>query len=85
MSESIGIHNTGEKQSIEENADGKILILDDHSIWLVEGVDQVDSALWLVPDDVIVIDAKRPTANFRYTIINTDEKEQTLARYLGQE
>lgn len=77
--------NTGEKLSIEENADGRVIILDDESIWLVQGVDQVDSALWLATEDVIVIDAKRPVATFKYTIINTEQDEQVLAKYLGQE
>ena len=78
--------NTGEKQSIEENADGKILILDDDSIWLVEGTDQVDSALCLATEDVIVTDARHPVGGFKYSIINTEEHgEHVLAKYLGQE
>jgi hypothetical protein len=54
--------NTGEKQALEANADGKVLILDNESIWQVEGTDQVDSTLWLESEDVIVIDAKKPVA-----------------------
>jgi hypothetical protein len=77
--------NTGERQSIEENADGRILILDDDSLWLVESVDRVDSSLWLSTEDVIVIDAKHPVAGFKYMIINTEDKEQVLAKYLGQD
>jgi len=77
--------NTGEKQSIEANADGKVLVLEDDSIWLVESTDQIDSALWLSAEDVVVIDAKHPVASYKYTILNTEENESVLAKYLGQE
>jgi hypothetical protein len=77
--------NTGEKQSIDTNADGKILILDDGSIWLVESTDRIDSSLWLGADDVMVTETKGGFAGYRYNIINLDEKEKVLAKYLGQE
>jgi hypothetical protein len=77
--------NIEEKQTITENAEGKILILEDGSIWLVEGVDQVDSSLWLETEDVVVIHAEHPIAGFKYTIVNTDDHDKVLAKYLGDE
>lgn len=77
--------NTGEKESISENAHGKILILLDGSLWQVMGTDTIDSSLWLPVDDVIVIKAERPIACYAYTITNTQEHgEKVQAQYLGQ-
>lgn len=77
--------NTGEKESITENADGKILILLDGSMWQVMDIDTVDSSLWLPVEDVLVIRAERPIGCYTYTIINTEENaEKVQAQYLGQ-
>lgn len=77
--------NTEEKLAIRENADGVILILEDGSIWMVDSVDRVDSSLWLATEDVIVIEARQKVGDYRYTLINADQKEKVLARYVGQE
>jgi hypothetical protein len=77
--------NTGEKESITENAHGKILILLDGSMWQVMDIDTVDSSLWLPVEDVLVIRAERPIGCYTSTIINTEENaEKVQARYLGQ-
>lgn len=77
--------NTGEKEWITENADGRVLILSDGSTWQVTEVDAVDSSLWLPVDDVIVIRAENPVGCFAYTIINASEHaEKVQAQYLGQ-
>jgi hypothetical protein len=78
--------STGEKNFIKENADGKILILSDGSIWEVEQVDTVDSSLWLAADDIVVMRADRAIGCFSYTLINANERaEKVLAKYLGRE
>jgi hypothetical protein len=77
-------NNIDEKQSIENNAEGRILILDDDSIWLVESVDRVDSSLWLETEDVVVTKAKGSNG-FDYTIIDLDDKESVHAKYLGND
>lgn len=46
--------------------DGKIIKLEDGSLWRVDDVDTIDSALWLPVSDVVVCDDK---------IINTDDNE----------
>ncbi len=77
--------NAGEKEWITDNADGKILILSDGSMWEIMGVDTVDSSLWLPVDDVIVMRADKPVACFTYTIIDASEQaEKVQAKYLGQ-
>jgi hypothetical protein len=77
--------NAGEKESITENAHGKILILLDGSMWQVMDIDTIDSSLWLPVDEVIVIRAEHPIGCYTYTIINTEEHaEKVQAQYLGQ-
>ena len=51
-------------ESVE--GDGKVIKLDDGSLWEVDDVDTVDTGLWLATEDVVLCDGK---------IINTDEKE----------
>lgn len=46
--------------------DGKIIKLEDGSLWRVDDVDTIDSALWLPVSDVVVCDDK---------IINTDDNK----------
>jgi hypothetical protein len=52
-------------------ADGKILKLEDGSIWQVDPVDTVTSSIWLPVSDVIVCDDK---------IVNVDDGETVGAR-----
>jgi hypothetical protein len=51
-------------ESVE--GDGKVIKLDDGSMWEVDDVDTVDTALWLAADDVVLCGGK---------IINKDENE----------
>ncbi len=51
-------------ESVE--GDGKVIKLDDGSMWEVDDVDTVDTALWLAADDVVLCGGK---------IINKDEDE----------
>jgi len=51
-------------ESVE--GDGKVIKLDDGSMWEVDDVDTMDTALWLATEDVVLCDGK---------IINTDDKE----------
>jgi len=50
--------------------DGKIVKLEDGSVWEVDAVDAIDSMLWLPTTDVIVCDGK---------LINTDDNEKVDA------
>jgi len=52
-------------------ADGQIIKLEDGSIWEVDPVDVIDSALWLPISDIVVCDDK---------LINTDDNETVSAR-----
>jgi hypothetical protein len=51
-------------ESVE--GDGKVIKLDDGSLWEVDDVDTVDTSLWLPPSEVVLCDGR---------MINTDENE----------
>jgi len=51
--------------------DGKIVKLEDGSVWEIDDVDAITSALWLATDDIVVCNGK---------LIDTDDKESVEAR-----
>ncbi len=56
------------------SSDGKVLKLEDGSVWLVDDVDTVISSLWLPTTEVIICSSK---------IINTDDNESVEATPLS--
>src|SRR5205085_2528694 len=54
-------------------SDGKIIKLEDGSVWQVDDVDAVDSSLWLPASEIIACDDK---------LISTDDKEKVSASRL---
>lgn len=57
----------------EVAGDGSIVILEDDSKWLVDPVDQIDSALWLPTDSVVACNGM---------LIDTDDGSKVAARLL---
>jgi len=55
------------------SSDGTIVKLEDGSVWEVDSVDAIDSALWLPTTEIITCDDK---------LINTDDNEKVSARRL---
>ena len=51
--------------------DGSVIKLEDGSIWLVDDLDQIDTALWLPVSNIVACD---------YMLINTDDGEKAGAR-----
>jgi hypothetical protein len=70
---------------IQDNGTGKIISLEDGSIWQINSVDQIDTALWLATTNITVLQADSPIGDYRYLLINTDDGEKALAKYLGRE
>jgi hypothetical protein len=56
-------------------SDGKLLKLEDGSLWQVDDTDTVDSALWLPSTDIVVCDGK---------LINTEDNESVEARRIDE-
>jgi hypothetical protein len=59
--------------------DGDILTLEDGSVWLVDTLDRIDTALWLPISEITVVES-----DGRYLLINTDDGEKAHATLLHQ-
>jgi hypothetical protein len=74
MLEMVAAHACEDGHWVEEVlVDGKILKLEDGSLWRVEPIDTVTSSIWLPVSDVIVCDDK---------IVNVDDGETVHARQM---
>lgn len=62
---------------------GRAITLEDGSMWEVYGLDRIDSMLWLPVTNIEVELARSPIGDYRYMLINTDDDEAVLAKYLG--
>lgn len=65
---------------ISENHDGKVLELEDGSLWQISDYDQVDTALWLAMSDIDLTESSNPY--YPYKLINVDDNETAEARRL---
>jgi hypothetical protein len=76
----------GEGHWIKSKADnGGIVILEDGSMWEINSLDRIDTALWLPISNVTILKASSPIGDYKYTLINTDDGEKALAKYLGKQ
>jgi hypothetical protein len=64
---------------------GAMVILEDGSIWEINSLDRINTALWLPITNVTVLKAGAPVGDYKYTLINTDDGEKALAKYLGKQ
>ncbi len=71
---------------IRSKADnGAIVILEDGSMWEVNSIDRIYSSLWLPISNVRILKASSPVGDYKFTLINTDDGEKALAKYLGKQ
>ena len=78
--------NTGSGHWIKsKSGNGAYITLEDGSVWEVESIDRIDTALWLPISDITVLLAPSPVGDYRYQLINTEDGEKALAKYLGKE
>ncbi|MEN3039529.1 MAG: hypothetical protein ABDI07_10365 [Candidatus Kryptonium sp.] len=61
---------------------GKIIVLEDGSLWEVSALDQFISFLWLPMSNIYVIESDNPL--YPYKLINIDDDESVQAKYIGQ-
>ncbi len=74
----------GETQSLRSvSRDGRILILDDGSVWEVDSLDRFDTSLWLSLDDILVLES--PDSPAEYDLIHKDNGERARARLLRED
>jgi hypothetical protein len=63
---------------------GAMITLEDGSIWEVNPIDRVDTMLWLPVTDITVFRATSPVADYKYLLVNTEDGEKALAKYIGK-
>jgi len=63
---------------------GRIVELEDGSLWEIKAVDRTNTALWLPVTNISVLLAKTPVGEYKYTLLNKDDGETALAKYLGK-
>ncbi len=54
-------------------------------MWEVNSLDRINTTLWLPVTNVTILKANQPVGEYRYTLINTDDGEKALAKYLGKQ
>jgi hypothetical protein len=63
---------------------GSIIVLEDGSMWEINAIDRIDTALWLPITDITVLKANSPVGEYKYVLVNKDDGEKlwpsTLAR-----
>lgn len=69
----------------ESSNNGAIVTLEDGSLWEISAVDRVDTALWLPTTSITVLESRSPVGDYKYVLINKDDGEKALAKYLGRE
>jgi hypothetical protein len=71
---------------IRSKADnGAIITLEDGSMWEINSLDRIYTMLWLPVSNVTILKAGSPVGEYRYTLINSDDGEKAIAKYLGKQ
>jgi hypothetical protein len=66
----------------EVSGNGAYIKLEDDSMWEINEIDRIDTAIWLPVSNITVIVSKRPVGDFKYELINTDDGEKALAQFM---
>ena len=75
---------TGSGHWIQEvSSNGRLVTLEDGSLWEISSLDQIHTALWLPITDIVVRLASSAVGDYRYVLMNKEDGEQVLAKYLG--
>jgi len=64
---------------------GSMIVLEDGSMWEINSLDQIDTALWLPITNITILKASQPVGDYKYTLVNKDDGEKALAKFLGKE
>ena len=64
---------------------GGLIILEDGSMWEINSFDRLDTALWLPITNIVVLEASQPIGDYKYVLVNKDDGEKALAKFLGRE
>jgi hypothetical protein len=75
-------HNTGNEHRIETNYSGSTIILEDGSIWDIDPLDKMISALWKY--DAIITVSSNSGARYEYRLSNSEDGKVVRANYIGK-
>jgi len=62
---------------------GRMVVLEDGSLWEVGILDRIDAALWLPLSGITVLE--NPSGFLPYRLVNTDDGEVVEAKYIGRQ
>jgi hypothetical protein len=63
---------------------GDMITLEDGSIWEINPIDRIDTVLWLPITNITVLKASQPVGDYQYLLVNKDDGEKALAKFLGK-
>jgi len=67
---------------VSENIDGgRIIKLEDGSLWEISPIDRIDTMLWLPTEDITVVESDNPL--YPYKLINTDAGDAVEAKLIS--
>jgi hypothetical protein len=66
------------------SSNGSIITLEDNSTWEVNSIDRIYTTLWLPITEITVLHAENAIGQYKYRLVNTDDGESVLAKYLGK-
>jgi hypothetical protein len=61
---------------------GKIIQLEDGSMWQISPIDKIETTLWLPTEGITIIESKNPT--FPYKLINGDGRSSAEAKFISK-
>lgn len=68
---------------LKEKLDGgKMIRLEDSSIWEISTIDKINTMLWLPIDEITIIESKNPM--YPYSLVNSSQKNSAEAKYIGK-
>jgi hypothetical protein len=77
---------SGSGHRIRSTADsGAVVVLEDGSMWGINAIDRIDTSLWLPIGNITILKASPPVGEYKYSLVNTDDKDKALAKYLGKQ
>jgi len=68
----------------DKQEEGRIIVLEDDSVWQVHPADRQATARWLRISTIIVKDTEKRKEQYPYLLTNTTEGERARASYLGE-
>ena len=75
---------TGTGHWIKENIDrGRLILLEDSSLWQMDRLERIDAALWLKVSAITVLESSNGSVGYDYLLVNTEDKEKCHAKFLG--